>query len=123
MWLVGLGLMNSVVSAFYYVRVLKAMFLRPASGIPLKPPTFTIRLAVVGSALTVVVFGLYPRPLASETLTMANSQAFAVGGASTTMVRVIPDIPVPKTIVEPQAVLRTSAAPPERTTLPGPSPK
>ncbi len=27
-WLVALGLMNSVVSAFYYVRVLKAMFLR-----------------------------------------------------------------------------------------------
>src|SRR5262249_5336899 len=31
-WLVGLGLFNSVVSAFYYVRVLKAMFLRPAQG-------------------------------------------------------------------------------------------
>ena len=31
--LVALGLMNSVVSAFYYVRVLKAMFLRePAAG-------------------------------------------------------------------------------------------
>src|SRR6185437_16348108 len=28
LWLVGLGLLNSVVSAFYYVRVLKAMFLR-----------------------------------------------------------------------------------------------
>ena len=27
-WLVALGLFNSVVSAFYYVRVLKAMFLR-----------------------------------------------------------------------------------------------
>ena len=31
-WLVALGLFNSVVSAFYYVRVLKAMFLRARPG-------------------------------------------------------------------------------------------
>src|SRR4051812_24380845 len=63
LWLVGLGLMNSVVSAFYYVRVLRAMFLRPASGTPLRAPTMTVRLALVGSTLVVVAFGFYPRPL------------------------------------------------------------
>ena len=36
MWLVALGLFNSVVSAFYYVRVLKAMFLREAGARPLE---------------------------------------------------------------------------------------
>ena len=37
-WLVALGLMNSVVSAFYYVRVLKAMFLREAGTRKLRRP-------------------------------------------------------------------------------------
>ena len=38
MGLVALGLMNSVVSAFYYVRVLKAMFLREPSGVQAAGP-------------------------------------------------------------------------------------
>ncbi len=76
LWLVGLGLMNSVISAFYYVRVLRAMFLRPSTGAPLKPPTFAIRVAVIGSALVVIIFGLYPTPLTDETDRLADSRIF-----------------------------------------------
>ncbi len=79
LWLVGLGLMNSVVSAFYYVRVLRAMFLRPTRGTPLKPPSATIRLALVGSTLVCVIFGVYPYPLAKEATALADSRMFRLG--------------------------------------------
>jgi NADH-quinone oxidoreductase subunit N len=59
-WLVALGLFNSVVSAFYYVRVLKAMFLRPASGKRLGPATRTVALPIVVATVVVVVFGVMP---------------------------------------------------------------
>jgi NADH-quinone oxidoreductase subunit N len=62
-WLVALGLFNSVVSAFYYVRVLKAMFLRPPGPLPMRPAPATIRIPVLAAALIVTAFGLYPAPL------------------------------------------------------------
>jgi NADH-quinone oxidoreductase subunit N len=66
-WLVALGLLNSVVSAFYYVRVLKAMFLRePAPGRPaLGPATTAIALPIVLGTAIVIGFGLFPDPLVS----------------------------------------------------------
>jgi NADH-quinone oxidoreductase subunit N len=60
MWLVALGLLNSVVSAFYYVRVLKAMFLRPPSGAPLHPAPTSIALPIVLATAVVVGLGVYP---------------------------------------------------------------
>ena len=46
-WLVALGLLNSVVSAFYYVRVLKAMFLREPGTRRLAAPDRGIALPIV----------------------------------------------------------------------------
>ena len=47
-WLVALGLFNSVVSAFYYVRVLKAMFLRePGRRGGSRRPTGSIAVPIV----------------------------------------------------------------------------
>ncbi len=63
MWLVALGLLNSVISAFYYVRVLKAMFLRRRSRPALAPATSAISLPIVLATVVVVAFGLYPAPL------------------------------------------------------------
>jgi NADH-quinone oxidoreductase subunit N len=63
MWLVALGLFNSVVSAFYYVRVLKAMYLREPSGPRLQPARSAIAVPVVLSAVVVTVFGIVPTPL------------------------------------------------------------
>jgi NADH-quinone oxidoreductase subunit N len=61
-WLVALGLFNSVVSAFYYVRVLKAMFLRPASPgrPPIRPAPSGVFWSVAVSTLVTVGFGLAP---------------------------------------------------------------
>jgi NADH-quinone oxidoreductase subunit N len=59
--LVALGLFNSVVSAFYYVRVLKAMFLREATGpARLAAAEKSIEIPIAVGALVAVVFGLAP---------------------------------------------------------------
>ncbi|MFO0890097.1 MAG: NADH-quinone oxidoreductase subunit NuoN [Isosphaeraceae bacterium] len=64
--LVALGLFNSVVSAFYYVRVLKAMFLREPSGTRrLAAPERAIGIPIAVGALVALVFGLFPTGLMS----------------------------------------------------------
>jgi NADH-quinone oxidoreductase subunit N len=59
-WLVALGLFNSVVSAFYYVRVLKAMFLREPGPKRLAPADAAISLPILAGTVVVVVFGVMP---------------------------------------------------------------
>ena len=110
LWLVGLGLMNSVISAFYYVRVLRAMFLRPTRGTPLRPPTLTIRLALVGATAVCVLFGLYPTPLETEANRLADSRMFRMGTE-----RSVADSSAGPSVT---LVPRDSSAPPEPTPLP-----
>jgi NADH-quinone oxidoreductase subunit N len=62
-WLVALGLFNSVVSAFYYVRVLKAMFMRDPSEKRLAPATRAIAVPIVLGTIVVVLFGIMPDSL------------------------------------------------------------
>src|SRR5262249_17144794 len=64
-WLVALGLLNSVVSAFYYVRVLKAMFLRQPGSKRLAGPDRAIAVPIVVGTIVVVVFGIMPGSLMS----------------------------------------------------------
>ncbi len=64
-YLVALGLLNSVVSAFYYVRVLKAMFLRPPGDKRLAPASRAIASPIVLGAIVVVIFGVMPGSLMS----------------------------------------------------------
>jgi NADH-quinone oxidoreductase subunit N len=64
-WLVALGLFNSVVSAFYYVRVLKAMFLRPPGQKRLAAADRGIAVPIVLGTIVVVIFGIMPGSLMS----------------------------------------------------------
>ena len=61
----ALGLFNSVVSAFYYVRVLKAMFLRQPGEKRLAPASRAIAVPIVLGTIVVVVFGIMPDSLMS----------------------------------------------------------
>ena len=66
MGLVALGLMNSVVSAFYYVRVLKAMFLRePGGSRRLGLAGGSIEIPIAIGALVAIFFGIFPGRLMS----------------------------------------------------------
>ena len=71
-WLAVFGVVNSVISAYYYLRVVKVMYWLPApieerlsSGLP-------IRLALLGTTAAVLVFGVYPTPLLKLAETAAN---------------------------------------------------
>lgn len=79
-WLVALALINSVISAFYYVRVLKAMFLRERGKVHLREPSTGIRLPILLSTAVVVFFGLMPAPLL-ETMRGAALPMLATSGA------------------------------------------
>lgn len=86
-WLVTLGLINSAVSAFYYVRVLKAMYFRSRSGMGLTRAGLAITAPVLLSTAVVVVFGLFPQPLvdlmkSAGAPMVASTSADAPGPAS-----------------------------------------
>ena len=67
-WLVALGAVNSVVSAYYYLRVVRVMYLgEPAEG---EQPTdaksaraIPLDLSVAVTAVAVVALGVWPQPL------------------------------------------------------------
>jgi hypothetical protein len=78
-WLVALGLFNSVVSAFYYVRVLKAMYLREPGERRLAPPSRSIAVPIVLGAGLMIAAGLMPdwllTPMRSAAVPMLISSA------------------------------------------------
>ena len=82
LWLVGLGLLNSVVSAFYYARVLRALFLRPARAGTLRPaaPSSLAATIVLGAAVAVGC-GVFAHPLARDAVAVARSRLFTAGAA------------------------------------------
>jgi NADH-quinone oxidoreductase subunit N len=89
LWLVALGLLNSVISAFYYVRVLKAMFLRTPVRGALAPPPSSIAVPIILSTAIVIGFGIYPDPLVnmmrSAAIPMLSSSGLIGGTGTATM--------------------------------------
>lgn len=71
-WLAVVGVVNSVVSAYYYLRIVKVMYLSPpvseepvVSGLPM-------RAAVMATFAGTVFFGIYPTPLLNLARTAAD---------------------------------------------------
>jgi NADH-quinone oxidoreductase subunit N len=63
-WLAVLGVVNSLISAFYYLRVVYVMYMQPLPRRePSFAPAFSITAAAAVSAVGVVVLGIYPTPL------------------------------------------------------------
>jgi NADH-quinone oxidoreductase subunit N len=62
-WLAVIGVVNSVVSAYYYLRVVKVMYLVPPPEEGQVPSGLPLRLVVLATTAGIVFFGLYPRPL------------------------------------------------------------
>ncbi len=85
--LVALGLFNSVVSAFYYVRVLKAMFLRePGGARRLGLAGRSIEIPIAIGTLVAIVFGLFPGPLISVMQAASVPMLTATAGGFASMV-------------------------------------
>ena len=81
-WLAVIGVLNSAVSLFYYIRVVVFMWLKEevtGSAIVVGPSMATVlMIAVVGS----VFFGFYPQPL----FDIAQSAAETLGSSTSTLV-------------------------------------
>ena len=63
LWLAIVGVVNSVVSAYYYLRVVRVMYLEPAPSEERVPSSHAFRVALGLSALGVLVIGVVPGPL------------------------------------------------------------
>jgi NADH-quinone oxidoreductase subunit N len=84
LWLVALALATTVLSAFYYTRILRAMFLRPPPPNALGPPNVSIGLPIVVCTIVLVVLSLQP-DLLFEPMTRAAGPLIgepARGGAT-----------------------------------------
>lgn len=82
-WLAVIGVLNSAVSLYYYVRVVVYMWLRnePAGSEPRLSPALAVAIAVTLAAT--LALGLYPRPLFDA----AETSARALGAVGVTAVR------------------------------------
>jgi NADH-quinone oxidoreductase subunit N len=63
-WLVIVAVLNTAISAFYYLGVARQMYLESSEGLPplLRSPLATEGILVV-AAMGVLTFGVYPIPL------------------------------------------------------------
>jgi NADH-quinone oxidoreductase subunit N len=63
-WLAVIGVLNSLLSVFYYVRVIFVLYMRP---LPDRPPnfdlTFSVAAAASVAALGTLLLGIYPTPV------------------------------------------------------------
>ncbi len=64
-WLTVIGLINSAIAAYYYLKIIVAVYMRePAANIAkLPPPSPSLRIAIWASALGVLVLGIFPSTL------------------------------------------------------------
>lgn len=62
-WLVALGAINSVVSAYYYLRVIRVMYLSEPSDGEEPSRALPLDLSVAVTAVAVVALGVWPQPL------------------------------------------------------------
>lgn len=66
-WLTVLGLINSAIAAYYYLKIIVAIYFRePGMNMEqLQPPAPALRIAVWASALGVLLLGIFPSALQS----------------------------------------------------------
>ena len=62
-WLAVVGVVNSVVSAYYYLRVVRTMYITPPSSDEKVPSSRALHLTLGLAALAAVGLGIYPTPL------------------------------------------------------------
>ena len=63
LWLAVVGVGNSVVSAYYYLKVVRVMYLEPSPSEERVPSSYAFRIALGVSVLGILVVGVLPGPL------------------------------------------------------------
>ncbi|MGH2395599.1 MAG: NADH-quinone oxidoreductase subunit N [bacterium] len=63
LWLAIVGIVNSIISLYYYMGVIRAMYIMPApSTVPLEEPA-ALQVALGIAGLGTLIIGLYPQPI------------------------------------------------------------
>jgi NADH-quinone oxidoreductase subunit N len=72
-WLTVLGLINSAIAAYYYLKIIVAIYMRePGEATEqLPPPSMSLRVAIWASAIGVLILGIFPGTLSSLTTSSA----------------------------------------------------
>lgn len=72
-WLTVIGLINSAIAAYYYLKIIVAIYMKePGEAVEqLPPPAMSLRIAIWASALGVLILGVFPGTL----LSIATSSA------------------------------------------------
>jgi NADH-quinone oxidoreductase subunit N len=72
-WLTVIGLINSAIAAYYYLKIIVAIYMKdPGEAVEqLPPPAISLRIAIWASALGVLILGVFPGTL----LSIATSSA------------------------------------------------
>ena len=63
LWLAIVGVLNSVVSAYYYLRVVRVMYLEPPPSDERVPSSYAFRVALGLATLAILAVGVVPGPL------------------------------------------------------------
>jgi NADH-quinone oxidoreductase subunit N len=63
LWLAVVGVLNSVFSAYYYMRIVRVMYLQPPASEEKVASSTSLRLALAASGIGVLVLGILPGPL------------------------------------------------------------
>jgi NADH-quinone oxidoreductase subunit N len=66
-WLTVIGLINSAIAAYYYLKIIAAVYMQEpdASLAVLSPPSASLRVAIWASALGTLFLGIFPSALLS----------------------------------------------------------
>jgi NADH-quinone oxidoreductase subunit N len=87
-WLVIIAVLNSVVSAYYYIRVIVAMYMQEGGA---EPSPIDSRPALIAAltvtAIATVLIGLYPNPYMAGALHAFTSAFGAVSPTTALLVR------------------------------------
>jgi NADH-quinone oxidoreductase subunit N len=76
LWLVILAVLNSVISAYYYLRVVKVMWFGEPASDEKVPSSGALRLALLLSSLGVLLLGIAPGPVMDIARTAARMLGF-----------------------------------------------
>lgn len=63
LWLAVVGIINSVISLYYYAGVIRAMYLMPPTSTEPLPEPASLQVALGITALGTLIIGIYPQPL------------------------------------------------------------
>ena len=63
LWLAGVAIFSSLISLYYYLQVLRVMYIQPAEPAPLARPSVLLMVTMGLGVLVVTWLGVYPAPL------------------------------------------------------------